>query len=390
MKTINLICLFIFYILSISPHLTFAQNNLVVRASGYGTILENDVAAARDLAIQDAMRKAVEQNLGSFLSSETIVQNYTIVQDNIVTWSRGYVKKYELINEKKLDESTYEVTISTILDKENLSSDALDLQNLVAQVGNPRFMVMIQEKNIGLNRTIFDHYFEVDITASENSIIDVLTKEGLQFIDPSVIRNRLEKEKALAILQGDNKAAIAAANAYGAEIAILGKAVAKVATGVDLGGMKSCQADVTARAVYTDTGEILATASNHAAKPHIDELTGGTVAIKFASEKVAKELVNKILKYWQEQFYQATTIEVTVENLLDYEELNQFKTNLKYSVRGIKEIHDRKFQNKQAVLEIKITGNTNQFTREITYKKLGNFDFEITEITHKTVRISIE
>lgn len=382
---ISAICLFLIF-----SNSTFAQTDLVVQASGYGTILESDVAGARDQAIQDAMRKAVEQNLGSFLSSETIVQNYTIVQDNIITWSRGYVKKYEILSEKKLDESTYEVTISATLDKENLSSDALSLQDLVAQVGNPRFMVMIQEKNIGMKRSIFDYYFEVDMTASENSIIDVLTKEGLQFIDPSVIRNRLEKEKALAILQGDTKAAIAAATAYGAEIAILGRAVAKVATGVDLGGMKSCHADVTVRAVYTDTGAILATANNHAAKPHIDELTGGTMAIKEASEKVARELVNKILKYWQKQFYQATTIEVTVENLLDYQELNQFKTNLKYSVRGIKDIQDRRFQNKQAVLELKITGNTGQFTRELTYKKLGNFDFEITEITHKTVRISIE
>lgn len=54
----------------------FGQQAQTVIAEGVGAVFGNDRAIARDQAIQDALRKAVEQAVGTLVSSETMVQNF--------------------------------------------------------------------------------------------------------------------------------------------------------------------------------------------------------------------------------------------------------------------------------------------------------------------------
>ena len=113
-------------------------------------------------------------------------------------------------------------------------------------------------------------------------------QNGFECVDPSTVRQNLKQEQAAAILQGDTNLAATLAKKLGAEIVITGKAVAKVATGINLGGMKSCQANITARVIKADVATVIATGSQHAAYPHIDEVSGGMEAIKKASNKRQK------------------------------------------------------------------------------------------------------
>ncbi|GBD93110.1 hypothetical protein BMS3Abin05_00693 [bacterium BMS3Abin05] len=359
-----------------------------VQVTGAGNIIAGDVAHARDDAIDDALRKAVQQALGTYLSSETMIQNYQMVEDNILTWTKGYVQNYKVLSENQPDASTVQVTVQATIRMDDLKNDAESLQNLIAKMGNPRIMVMIQEHNIGENY-LGAGYFDVDMTSAETAMINVLMQKGIEVVDPSVIKRKLKKREALAALQGNLKAAAAIAHEYGAEVIILGKAMANVAKGVNLYGMKSCQADVTARAVNTDTGMIIATASAHSAKPHIDALAGGTMAIKEATVKTANQLIDKILKKWREQYYNATAIELDVDGFKNFNQLEQFKTTLKYYVRGIKAIFDRKFQGGKAILEVKMTGNTRQLARELSNKDLGKIQVSVLGVTPNSLELNV-
>ena len=365
-----------------------ASGPRMIQATGTGNIIAGDVAHARDDAIDDALRKAVQQALGTYLSSETLVQNYQMVEDNILTWTHGYVKNYRVVSERQLDPSTYQVVVEADIRMDDLKSDAESLQNLLAKMGNPRMMIMIQERNIGENYQ-GEGYFDVDMTAAETAMNDVFLQKGIEVVDPSVIKQKLKKQQALAALAGNVRAATAIAHEYGAEVIVLGKAMAKVATGVNLYGMKSCQADVTARAINTDTGTIIATASAHAAKPHIDAMTGGTMAIKAASSRVANQLLDKILKKWRAQYYNATAIELDVTGLKNFNQLEQFKTTMKYYIRGIKNIFDRKFRGGKAILEVKMTGNARQLARELSNKDLGKIKVNVLGVTPNSLELQV-
>ena len=221
-------------------------------------------------------------------------------------------------------------------------------------MGNPRVMFMIDEQNIGDSKNRY-HYLSVDINVTENSLLNKFIEKGFECVDPATVRQNLQQDQAIAVLQGNTQMAAAIAKKLGAEVVITGKAIAKVASGFNLGGMKSCQANITARVIKADVATIIATSSAHAAYPHIDEVTGGTEAIKKASNKLADDLINKITKKWKDEFYRATTVKVVVHGIKSFSQVNDFKNTLKYLIRGVKDIYSRNVTGSMAELDVKIT-----------------------------------
>ena len=65
-----------------------------VEASGLAAILAGNIGSARTQALLNAQRSAVEQGVGVVLDSKTLQENFQIIQDQILTSSKGYVTKF--------------------------------------------------------------------------------------------------------------------------------------------------------------------------------------------------------------------------------------------------------------------------------------------------------
>jgi len=359
-----------------------------VMSKGVAGISSNDIGLARDQAIDDALRKAVEQTLGTFVQSSTLVQNSVLVEDNILSWSDGYVRHYQVANEGRVDAETYEVTLQAEVELANLKNDWDGLQNLLNKMGNPRVMFMIDEQNIGESYDRY-HYLSVDINITETALLNKFIENGFECVDPATVRQNLEQDQAIAVLQGNTQMAAAIAKKLGAEVVVTGKTIANVASGFNLGGMKSCQANITARVIKADVATIIATGTQHAAYPHIDEVTGGTEAIKKATVKLADELISKITQKWKDEFYQATTVKLVVHGVNSFTQVNDFKNTVKYLIRGVKEIYNRNIAGSMAELDVKLTGNANQLARELEKKDLDKFSVKIMGLTMNKVTLQL-
>ncbi len=359
-----------------------------VQSIGVGGIMYNDVGAARDRAIDDALRKAVEQTLGTCIDAQTKVENYMVVEDRILSWSRGYVKNYQVLSESKKTPDTYEVVIQATVDMANLSSDATAVQNLISSMGNPRVMMLIDEQNIGQSTDRY-HYFQVDMTASETAMINKFIEKGFDVVDPMTVRQNRERDSILAAINGDAKAAKSIANNLDAEVVVTGKAIAKVATGINLGGMKSCQANLTARVIDADVGTIIATGSKHAAYPHIDEVTGGTMAIQKAATALSDELITKILEKWRSRFYDLNSLKLIVTGVDNFTEASNFKNALQFTTRGVKNIFQRNVAEGMAEYDIQISGNAEQLARELDQRDMGEYKLAVSNATANKVTVRV-
>lgn len=379
----------LFFILALCASAVLAQSGAAqVQATGTGAITYNDIPAARDRAVQDALRKAVEQTLGTFIDSQTRVENYMVVEDRILNWTRGYVKNYQILSERKAAEDMYEVTINAAVETSDLKNDCDAVQNLIQNMGNPRVMFLVDEKNVG---AAFDryHYFEVDVTAAETVLMNKFMEKNLQVVDPATVRANKERDAVLAAINGDSKAAAAIANALDAEVVVTGKAVVTVASGVNLAGMKSCQANITARVIDADVGTVLATAMKNAAYPHIDEVTGGMKAIEKAAGALGDELIVKILEKWRTKFYQANTVKLLVTGLSNYTDASRFRGALQYVGRGIKAVNQRNMAGGVGEFDVQIAGNADQLARELDQRKVSDYTIHVTGATANKVTMSI-
>ena len=359
-----------------------------VRSVGTGSIINGDRAAARDRAIDDALRKAVETTLGTYIDAQTTVENFMVVEDRILNWSRGYVSSYQIVSESAASPDLYEVAIDAVVEETLLARDADAVRNLIQRMGYPRLMIVIDEKNIADPPDRY-HYFSVDITAAETAMNSRFMEKGFKVVDPAQVRRIRERDSVLAAIQGDAAATRTLANRLDAEVIITGTAAAKTASGFNLAGMKSCQANITARAVDADVGTMLASGQKHAAFPHIDEVTGGTMAIEKAAGALADELIDRILQKWRARFYELNEVVLLVTGLSSYAQASRLAGDLNYLGRGVKNVIQRSVTGETAEFALQLSGTAAQLARELDERQIGDSLCRVTAVTANKLTLQI-
>ncbi|MEJ2627940.1 MAG: flagellar assembly protein T N-terminal domain-containing protein, partial [bacterium] len=197
-NTLNKYIVFIFLTLLISNLQLTAQDisdsaeSKKVVATGTGSIFDNNIAKARDDAIEDALRRALEQTLGTMIEAETFVENYQVIDDNIFSETKGYIQNYQVVREQKRNDYLYEVMVTAVVSMENLQNDLEAIATLMRRKNMPRMMVMIDEKNIGKSVGLLN-YIEAETNNAETAIIDEMMEKGFTFIDQSTVKQNLTR-----------------------------------------------------------------------------------------------------------------------------------------------------------------------------------------------------
>ena len=360
-----------------------------VVARGMGAILAGDEVKAREDAISAALRNAVEQVVGMFVESDVLVENYQTMEDKIYTRTTGYVQSYEVISTSKQLDNAVEVTIRAVVKMSDLQSDLSAIGVLISRKGKPRTMVLIDEKNIS------EHYYHVmsDLNTTETALMIELMNYGFPFVDATQSKTVIARDVVSSALQGDASAAASIAGRLGAEIILTGTAVSKVASGgpsvVRDAGFKSCQANLTLRAIRADDASIIAVASAHDMAAHIDEITGGAMALEKAAKKAAKDIKEKILKVWQQDVYSGTQVQLQVINISSFSQLNTFKNSLPYYVRGVQSVNQRSFGSGTALFDVDIKGNAEQMANELDAKEIEGLKLQVIGLTANKVTVKI-
>jgi len=114
------------------------------------TVIGEGMAMTHDGALTGAKRDAVEKGLGVVVASETLVRNFQVADDRILSKANGFVKTYEELSSSQGPDGLWTVRISAVVTEilDELVKDQLALDLLISWVRHPRFMIMIDEVNI--------------------------------------------------------------------------------------------------------------------------------------------------------------------------------------------------------------------------------------------------
>ena len=77
-----------------------------VTARGVSFFEEGREAIAREKALDEAKRAAIEQAVGTRIESKTVVENFQVSRDQIFSHATGYLKNLEIISEEKTELGT--------------------------------------------------------------------------------------------------------------------------------------------------------------------------------------------------------------------------------------------------------------------------------------------
>ena len=168
----------------------FAENKTII-ASGYGT--------NSDLALKSALRNAVEQVVGTYLSSESIIKNYVTVSDKILSFSQGYIESYTVIN-TKTEGSGILVTVNATIKILDLKKALYKIGMISLKMDSPRILVIGE----------FDKYNSTTDALKRKcylGIVQVLSKNGFFIIDKAILEKYFQEQKDIAYSELNNKIA---------------------------------------------------------------------------------------------------------------------------------------------------------------------------------------
>lgn len=354
-----------------------------ITSKGIGDLSTVTKATAKDTAIRDALRKAVEQAVGIFISSETEVENFKVISDRIYSKSKGYIKRYKILNEEVKDDQ-YIVEIFATVGLDDISSDLEAIGISINMKHNPRIMVIMGESVGGK-----EYLVNEGVSMSETAIIDQFISKGFKVVDAEAAKETIKRNQSFLNLEGDKMLAAKMGLQYDAEIVIMGKATAKSSGNIMDSRIQSIHANLTARAIRTDIAEIIASVSDKGIKTHIDETTGAYHAFEEVGRKLADTLIKKILAKWGGEI-NLNRVELIISGLRSYSELIEIKKAIKNKARDVSNIYQKSFIGGIAKLEIDLGSDAQTLAETLVMQKISNIELDIAEITNNKIHAKVK
>lgn len=395
---LNLLGLTIFILLTVCFSLftvVHAQESQTVMVEGIAPIVDENKAIAKDNALKDAQRKAVEQAVGAMISSETAVQNFQLLSDKVFSQSQGYIQSYKIVSEGA-DGTLYKVSIQANVATGGLKNDLGALGLLMQRVEKPRVLFMIAEQNIGQEFYVYWWYGKsefrgqsYDMAASETALKEEFLAKGFNVVDSSAATGKIEVSNAYRIADLTDSGAVSIGKQLGAEVVVKGKSFAKAGPRIPGSNVGSYVADITATALRVDNGSVIGSARGHGVSRNISEVTGGTEALERAAKEAAGKMVDQITAKWTAETSGGGLVQLKVRDIGEYSNFVKFKDMVQGQVRGVQAIYQRSLEGETAILEVDMKGTAQTLADEISKKSIGGVPVKVIGATANTVEVSL-
>ncbi|MDY6855384.1 MAG: hypothetical protein SWO11_11870 [Thermodesulfobacteriota bacterium] len=362
-----------------------------VNVVGIGAVVDDNKTIARGKALDDALRKAVVQAVGTFVSSETIVESHTLLSERIYAKSEGYIQNYKIISES-LIEDIYKVNIEATVVLGSLKDDLSTIGLLMARKYKPRVIVMIAEQNIGQEHFSFwwdYHTSPANLSITETTLIEIFKERGFKIVDHGAKAKDIKIDKSYQVANLDDSMAIYIGEQYDAEVVIIGKAMAKRTEKTLDTSMKSCEANISARAIRTDNGAIIASENTKGIAAHINEFIAGSNALKKGASDLATKLMDQIIGTWEKELTGTTLVQMTISGISSYHDFIALKNTIKEEIRGIKGVYQRSIMAGIAKIDIDIKGDAQSLAQELTKKDFQSFSIDVDALTQNSIDITL-
>lgn len=358
-----------------------------ITAEGKGIIVRDDRVRARNEALKEALKNAVQQAAAGFLPRKLLEENLTLLDDRVYSRSSEYIRAYRILEEKE-ENNLYVIRIEAQVGAEGLEKDLSGLGLLASRKQFPRVMIIVMEQNIG-DQSLHSSLYQSSVapgglpsgglrgslaqgepSVCETALAENFREEGLTIVDPSLAAGKAGEDKGLRTVTLDDSSVRRISEVCDADVAVYGRAVVRSVPGT-VPGMITAQADVSIRAVRAGSGKILASSIGHGIGVNSIGTAAGTDALKRASGDVSQDMIKKILGAWGVEGGGLTTISVTATGITRYALLDGLLKALKQEIKGVKSVGIRSLSAGVARLDVEFKGSAPELASELAKKNMG-------------------
>ncbi len=325
----------------------------VVIVEGEAAIIKDDIGKAKEEAKRQALRTAVEEVAGVYITSDTLVKNFQVIEDNIYTKSQGFAYINKIIEEEKTGFGTYKIKLEASVSLKPLANKLKDLGLLKEW----RVMVVVPETHKDM---------EITTQTVEGTMNKKLRQAGFKVIDPESITELRESQMEEKAAEGDAQSIEELYRQFGVDILISGEGwteksarTQSSAYGVDV-SLYSCNAHLNMKAIRADTGEIIAQDESYARAVDSSEGIAGKKAISNAAAKLADFFITEIMKVPSALI---SEIELQISGLY-FSDADDFEKVLK-KTKGVRKVSVHNYAGTIATFDVDYEGKAKDLAVEM-------------------------
>lgn len=348
----------------------------VIMVDGESAIVDSKETAEKN-AIAEALRAAVEKASGVYLLSETKVENFQVLSDEIYTKATGFISNYNVVS-KSEGSGTVKVKVQATVSVEPLV-DSLKKLGLLRKWTVAVIVADSSKEN--------KNYSDAALSAINENVLN----SGFRVVDQEVISS-LEKPEILdQINKGNYLAASRILKDNGVDILIIAKAHSEEIAGnnYDAYGVNvylaSAKGRLETKVIRADTAELLASKTFEGAGVGAGQGVRAE-ALKNSGNIASQYLISQIMK-----LPASTTshIQFSIKGMT-FAKAKDMINSLK-SVKGVRKVTNRGFRNKEALFEIESDGDVNLLADNISENKqlIKAFKVDITSVSSGKIEAEI-
>ena len=332
----------------------------VVRVKGMSFVEPGREAIARDKALEDAKRMAVEQAVGVSVSSTTVVEDFRLVKDRIMSQASGYIKRFDVLAEGPTDLGSYEVEVEAEVEVADVVGDLDRFKQMLGFQKNPRVSV-------------------VSTTGPDAAAAPASRKA----VD--LLMARLQ-ESGFVVYD----AAKSDRRQMGLQVALNLEVASRQS---DYQGVKLSlnEVSMSANIIRPGDGQVLAAAAAVKNVPGENQLQALDKGARACLDALWADLRVKLTRTWEKELYSERDLFVNIRGLATHAAAEQVAADFRADVRGVSDMQLMRFAAKRGEYRVRYRGWPEHFVSELqmAHFRKTHFDpvIEAMEGNHITIAI---
>ena len=340
---------------------------------------------AKDEAVAQALRKAVEESCGVFLTSQSKAEDYQITYDKIFADAVGYVRQHKVIKVWTEDGKTL-AKVRARVSTQKFEQDWAAIAHTVEQEDNPRVIIAIVEE-IRQTTTGAPTIVE-DAGVVQSMMEDFFLSKGITLMDRETTSNVTKRDVLLAAIKNDEKELAALGARFKADVVVIGRATAKYGKTIEIEGVEMHQftSKLTVRVIQSDSGLVLASKSYGPVTANSLQRGGGEdrVLAKLADDS-APELLGAVIEAWRQRANVHRKISLSISGMT-FKKWKAFEKEVK-TLRGVQAVRRREITENVAHVDIEYRYGIDGLAEHLG--ELESMELEVTEITTNRIKLKL-
>jgi len=333
------------------------QNEILV--IGTGTIIEGNVANARKMAIAEALVKGVEEYLGRRLGSQTMINHFPRLLQDVIPKAREEIENFHILAEEKMDKE-YKILVRVKIN-DKVMEEKLREMGAIPREGPPiKVLFLVSQTQTREGKTAYwwkDPETDSALSPVELALHRVFQERGFQPISRLLKIPEGEYSPEMKALDLSDEDAVRWGELFSADVVVRGSCE------ITGGG----EVSIVLKALHVQNRIMIG-------RDMQSERMGGDTrdmeqmveTIEIAVNNVASRLSPEIMMAIELPETKTAKLSLTVKGLRSFRQFREFKDFLEKNVPGVKSVRQTRLRGDSMSLAVEFLGDEEKFLGRVS------------------------